>query len=1391
MINADKARAIFMELLGDVPPEQWGERLAGLAAGDEGLRRHVELLLQAHRDADSFLERPANGPGGTGAFTASPAPEDATGPAEGPGTIIGPYKLLQAIGEGGMGAVFLAEQQEPVRRQVALKLIKPGMDSRQVVARFEAERQALALMEHPNIARVLDGGATESGRPYFVMELVKGVPVTTYCDEQRLTPRQRLELFVPVCEAVQHAHQKGVIHRDLKPSNVLAALYDGRPVPKVIDFGVAKAAGQPLTDKTLFTGLGAVVGTLEYMSPEQAQLNQLDIDTRSDVYSLGVLLYELLTGTTPLERRRLKDTGLLELLRLIREEEPPRPSARLSTTAELPAIAARRGLEPKRLSGAIRGELDWIVMKALEKDRGRRYETANALALDLRRYLADEPVQAFPPSAWYRLRKIGRRNWGVLSAAALVLLALVAGTAVSAWQAVRATQAYNGEREKQKKLDDARDEKEQQRARTDRDLNAALVEAAGQLEKARAARPGDAGPWTRLRETLGRATTLAESDLADPVLVGRVQALLTESSQDEANRRMVARLEEIYLNAGPLQSIHETDVTSGPAYEAAFRDYGLPVLDLDVEEAARRIAASPIRDELVDALDGWSDYRRPQLLQIARRAENDPWRVQYFNARIHGDRATLVRLAQQPETLAQPPGLLYRLASPMGNRADLPTAVQLLRAAQQRHPADVRVNYSLGVLLGGSAFEHSGDEQLRYLAESVGFLRVALAARPESAGLRETLAMRLTFMGEKLCFKPEQDALEAALRCYSEAIGLQPEQTELRLSRAKVYFMLGRPGEAMPDYTKVVELQPDRPESWTARARGYQMCGQHDKAVADFTRVIEMCSMSGSAWFDRGEAYGLQGQWDKAVADYTEAIELDPTNPRNWTARASAYLRLHSDKAVADYTKAIELQPNDLHFWMCRADAYEALGQSDKALADFSKAVELFPTDKSAWSTRGSAYQRRGQPDKAVADFSKAIELDPNDVGARYSRGDTYRRLGRRDDALADYSRAIEATPGHFHLMALLGRAGIYGEMGQWGRAVEDYSQVLKQSPQFANGFYSRARAYEVLGEHDKAVADYTKAIELQPNDLQLWMGRARAYEALGQPDKALADFSKAVELFPTDKSAWSTRGRVYQRRGQPDKAVADFSKAIELDPNDVGARQCRGDTYRQLGRRGDALADYSRAIEAAPGHFDWMALVGRAVIYSEMRQWDRAVEDYSQLLKQSPQFADGFYKRGYAYQNLRMWDKAVTDYEKAVELDPTPGIWNDLARLLATCPESKVRNPARAVELAGKAVEQLPRDIRYWETLGIAHYRAGEWQAAVDALNKSEQLLKGDPVGCLFLAMARQKLDDPEEARKQYDRAVRLQEGNRQALEKDPERAEELRRIRDEAEEILGLKSK
>ncbi len=430
--------SLFTDALAISDPVARATFLDRACSGNLEQRRRIDELLAAHFAADSFLTRPA----GEDYLTTADFP-DGTANYDPEGTrtaqvhktvgevgqlIAGKYKLIEAIGEGGMGSVWRAKQTEPVKRFVAVKVIKAGMDSRQVIARFEAERQALALMDHPNIAKVLDGGLHEH-RPYFVMELVKGVPITQFCDARKLPPKERLELFVQVCQAIQHAHQKGIIHRDIKPSNVLIALYDDKPVVKVIDFGVAKATGGALTEHTIDTGFGGVVGTPQYMSPEQATFNNVDIDTRSDVYALGVLLYELLAGSPPFSGAELKKKGLLEILRVVREEEPLRPSTKLSTADALPTLSANRATEPKRLTGLLRNELDWIVMKALEKDRTRRYETANGFAADVQRYLSGEAVLAHPPSRSYRVKKFVRRNKGKVVATGLVFFALLAGMA--------------------------------------------------------------------------------------------------------------------------------------------------------------------------------------------------------------------------------------------------------------------------------------------------------------------------------------------------------------------------------------------------------------------------------------------------------------------------------------------------------------------------------------------------------------------------------------------------------------------------------------------------------------------------------------------------------------------------------------------------------------------------------------------------------------------------------------------------------------------------------------------------------------------------------------------------------------------------------------------------
>jgi eukaryotic-like serine/threonine-protein kinase len=686
-------------------------------------------------------------------------------------TTIGRYKLLERLGEGGHGVVYMAEQQTPVRRTVALKVIKPGLDSSQVIARFDAERQALALMDHVNIAKVLDAGATETGRPYFVMELVRGVPITQFCDDHRLPPRERLALFVKVCRAVQHAHTKGIIHRDLKPTNILVTLQDGVAVPKVIDFGVAKATGQQLlTDRTLFTHFAQMIGTPLYMSPEQAELSGLDIDTRSDVYSLGVLLYELLTGTTPFEKERLKKAAYDEVRRIIREEEPPRPSTRLSTLGEtLASVSATRQTDPKELTRAVRGELDWIVMRALEKERARRYETANAFARDIERYLSDEPVEACPPSRAYRLRKFARRHKAPLTMTAVVAAVLLVATVVSTWQALRATRA---EQRVARERDQALAEKRRadQQAAIAQAINEFLNnDVLGQADPHNQA-AGDvpADRDLKVREALDRAAVQIEGRFgAQPLLEASIRHAVGSAYRgvaefDKAENHLATALS---LRRSVLGNLHADTFSSLSALAALYVEQG------------RYVDAEPLISEALDGARKTLGPNHPRTIGLVREmGELYLWQVQLTKAEpllleaLRGSREVLGESHEETLITAAHLASLYadqrrfEEAEPLMLRA----TEGLRTALGPYHPDRLAVLQNFAVVYSAQG---KFDKSVPLLREALDGLRQALGEQhPETLYVLHNLGAAYFRMGH---LDEAEKTLRQALQGRRSVLGKQ------------------------------------------------------------------------------------------------------------------------------------------------------------------------------------------------------------------------------------------------------------------------------------------------------------------------------------------------------------------------------------------------------------------------------------------------------------------------------------------------------------------------------------------------------------------------------------------------------------------------------------------
>jgi serine/threonine protein kinase/Flp pilus assembly protein TadD len=1019
---AGQVKTIFLQAVEIASGEERRAYLEVACGGDAGLRREVEELLEHHGGLGAFLQAPARD-AATGGYMPVGVPEI----VEGPGSAVGAYRLLEEIGEGGFGVVFLAEQHEPIRRRVALKVLKPGTDSKQVIARFEAERQALALMDHANIAKVLDAGQTDSGRPYFAMELVKGVPITEFCDQGQLTPRERLELFAHVCQAVQHAHQKGIIHRDIKPSNVLVTLQDGTPLVKVIDFGIAKALGQQLTDKTVCTGFAQMIGTPLYMSPEQAALSNVDVDTRSDVYSLGVLLYELLTGTTPFTRERLEQAGYDEMRRIIREEEPPRPSTRLSTLGQAATtISTQRRSDPKRLSQSFRGELDWIVMKALEKGRDRRYESASAFAADVQRYLHDEPVQACPPSAWYRFGKFARRNKRALAVAGMVLFVIVLLGAGVGWEAQR---------------------RAARQRETEWGVTAALARAETHLAEGdkQADQPERWQATARLAlAVLEKAEELLATGVATEELTGRVRQLRALVEAVVADSRLLVELDRIRLEEAALKFFDAGRSASLYAlYAKALANYGI---DLAAPEAAAaRVRGSRVRQALLAALaalEEWSFLKdkaeRPRLQQVLRAAEPEPnaFRTRWRAAEMRRDTGALVRMANEQEAQALPAADLFRLANALARAKELAAAEQLLRAGLERKPGDFWLNFELGNLL---LKPPRVEEAVRYLTAALALrsdnsvvhnnLGVALFKKGDLEGAirRYRAALKIDPLGASLhsnlgAALAKQNKLDEAIDAHKEAIRLKPEFAGGHYGLGNALKAKGLLGAAIKAYKEAIRLEPKLAEAHGNLGRALRKQKRLDEAIKAFKKFIGLKPKDHTGYTNLGVALWEKGKKADAEGQYREAIRLEPKDHRALTNLGMILAeRRQLAEAEDHFRKAIAVKPD---FAQAHSELACALAEQNKlpeAVAECREAIRINPKDHGAYSNLGNYLRLLGEFVEAEEALRKAIKLKPDLPEAHYNLGLLFHQQRKFVVAEAEFRTMIKLNPTYAEAYCHLG----------------------------------------------------------------------------------------------------------------------------------------------------------------------------------------------------------------------------------------------------------------------------------------------------------------------------------------------------------------------------------
>lgn len=1260
-IDPVRLKQLFQGAVAISDQEQRAAWLVQECGADADLLAKLKALLIARDDPASFLDRLAPPASShteeTGAFTpnqeaANSIPLPTT--QEKPGHVVGRYKLLECIGEGGMGSVWMAEQREPVKRLVALKLIKAGMDTQAVLTRFEAERQALALMDHPNIAKVLDGGTTESGRPFFVMELVKGLPLTEYCDNRRLSVDARLQLFIQICSAVQHAHQKGIIHRDLKPSNVLVTEHDGRPVPKVIDFGLAKAlnATNMLTDRTLHTAYGTVVGTPLYMAPEQVGINALDTDTRSDVYALGVMLYELLTGTTPLEKKRFKEAAWEEVKRIIQEEEPPRPSLRLSTSNALPNLAANRHTEPAKLTGIVRGELDWIVMKALEKDRNRRYETANGFAMDLQRYLANEAVTACPPSAGYRIRKFVSRNKGKVLAASLVLAALLFGILGTTWGMMQARAE--------------RDEKE-------------------------LARQAAEESFQRTRQVVDDFFTLvSQNTIFNVPGLQPIRKDLLEKARVYYQETLQKRPDDPDILAGYAAAYFRLTMVY---YELDRMSDLVPVITKGVEHANQLYDRFPLAKEAHVKLAGiWHGERRmqnssllPKDYDVLSRNLQDfivVWR-KFLSAQPDQ------LLFERDIAIAQMYlGQIYLTQSEIANRVQeasrakawLDPCISTLEKLVAINPKDRTSREFLKSALFLNAVSHNilgkHEEAIRY-RETSDRLEARLAADfPDTPFYREfTINAKVMQINQLMKAEKYAEAEKVCLEAMQLLDDLhhdQPGTTQYGLKKlglvtslSQIQKRMRKPVSIDVPLQQLLETCRQRLKTWPNQptmltelisvlnysAEVARERGRLDEAEVYMLEARTQLQTKKPEWMSDAEHQeklgtfliwqlrpfyeltGRQKDRDEACRQaHTIFMKLSQINDsQSWLywfrlGEVQFFLGL-LEQSIVSLDVSIKLNPRNQFSWNLRGEAYRNLNQYEKAIQDYSKAIEVDPTFAWAWHHRAWNRAQLGQFDQAILDHRKATELSPEIVVFHTELGNTLLKHGKTDEAIKSYRKASELDSKNEGIKKKLAELETTWKLES---ELIGIRQAVEKEP--ANPVHYRKLGITLLNQSklDEAVAAFRKAIELEPNNSNNHNNLGVALARQKKNTQAITVFRKAIELDPKYTRAHHALAETLMSTKDQPGAIAAFRKVLELDPNNAGAMNnlawmlLTADDVK-LRNPQEALTLSRKAVELTKDN--WAHLDTFSVAAFRNQQWQESLESREKMIKlRKPRTEDKFF---------------------------------------------------------------------------------------------------------------------------------------------------------------------